>query len=57
MPKNCYECEKYPMCSQYQDIVKSINNHGILKSTNTVLISVASHCKYYKEVKEVTKDD
>lgn len=50
MPKSCNECKKYPMCGQYQEIRKSMDNWAVIDNQYFVFISLASHCKYYDEV-------
>lgn len=50
MPKNCYDCKKYPMCGLYQEITKSIQKYAVIDNSTTVFISLASHCKYHDEV-------
>ena len=52
MPKNCGDCEKYPMCSLYSNVSRIIQEEAVLDNTYFVFISIASHCKYYKEVKD-----
>jgi len=48
MSKSCMNCLKYPMCAQYQEVMRSCNKHSIMKSTQTIFISMAANCHYYK---------
>ena len=50
MPKSCYRCEKYPMCSLHNRLNKVIQEEAVLDTSQFVFYSVAAHCKYYKEV-------
>ena len=50
MPKNCSNCEKYPMCRLQTNIRRCIEDEGIIDNSYFVFISLASHCRYYKEV-------
>jgi len=49
MPKSCFNCLKYPMCNLFNGVDVVINESCCIKDSYTVFISLASHCKYYKE--------
>ena len=49
--KNCYNCEKYPLCRVMTQFVQIINKECVFKSEHLILERVAENCSYYKEVK------
>ena len=53
MPKSCCNCQKYPMCQLYRKVSTTLDEEAVLDNTMNVFVSIASHCRYYKEEADV----
>jgi hypothetical protein len=46
---SCYNCEKYPLCSQYREIIISLEKWSIVKNFNEVLEILSKKCSYFSK--------
>ena len=43
----CYNCQKYPLCTQYQELIALFDKNRIMKYTTNVFGAIATDCNYY----------